>query len=89
MRALRVEFNLDTGEISRISEQNEEDWIRVCERFDNDVHRMRDIKDQDMFTALYGCYDEDNKPSYYLVQEDRQLDKIRRKVFFHKLGRYT
>lgn len=87
MRALRVEFNKDTDEISRISEQKAEDWVTVCDRFDNDVHRTGDIKDQDVYTALYRCYDEDNKPSYYLVEEDRQLDKMRRKVFYNKLGR--
>ena len=89
MRALRVEFNKDKEEISRIAEQKEEDWIEVCEHYDNDVHRICDAEDQDGYTALYGCYDEDNKPCYYLVEEDRQLDKIRHSVFFNKLGRDT
>jgi hypothetical protein len=89
MRALRVEYNTDTEKISHIAKQKTEDWITVCERFNNDVHRICDIKDRDMYTALYQCYDDDNKPSYYLVEEDRQLDKVRRKVFYNKLGRDT
>ena len=87
MRALRVDFNKDKDEISRIDDQKEEDWVMVCERFDNDVHRICDSEGQGGYTALYGCFDEDNNPSYYLVEEDRQLEKIRHKVFLNKLGR--
>lgn len=87
MRALRVDFNKDKDEISRIEDQKEEDWVMVCERFDNDVHRICDSVGQEGYTALYGCFDEDDNPSYYLVEEDHQLEKIRHKVFLNKLGR--
>jgi hypothetical protein len=87
MRALQVHFDKDKDEITRIDDQEEEEWLKVCERFDNDVHRICDSEGQGGYTALYGCFDEDNIPSYYLVEEDRQLEKIRRKVFFNKLGR--
>ncbi|MGD8835132.1 MAG: hypothetical protein PVJ19_09340 [Desulfobacteraceae bacterium] len=87
MRALQVHFDKDKDEITRIDDQEEEEWLKVCERFDNDVHRICDSEGQGGYTALYSCFDEDNIPSYYLVEEDRQLEKIRRKVFFNKLGR--
>lgn len=87
MKALKADFDKDKVEVATVEGEKEEDWIDVCERFDNDVHRIRDYSDKPPYTALYCCYDEDNRPSYYLVEEDRQLDKMRHKVFLNKLGR--
>ena len=87
MKALQVSFDKAKDEIAPVDEGKEENWIDVCERFDDDVHRIRDVSERRPYTALYACYDEDNLPTYYLVEEDRQLDRIRHKVFLNKLGR--
>ena len=87
MKALQVTFDRDKDDIAPVGDERAENWIDVCERFDDDVHRIRDVAEREPYTALYACYDEDNMPSYYLVEEDRQLDRIRRRVFLNKLGR--
>lgn len=87
MKAMAVDFEHGNDKITNIEKAQEEAWVNVCEQFDNDVHRIRDVEGYPPYTALYACYDEDNKPSYYLVEEDRQLTNIRRRVFLNKLGR--
>lgn len=87
MRALRVKLKNIDNEFTHLDNAKEQAWDSVCEQFDNDVHRIRDVVGDPPYTALYVCYDEDNKPSYYLVEEDRQLSKMRRRVFLNKLGR--
>ncbi len=89
MKALRVEYNKDNDELEIIAGQTDEDWVAVCDQFDNDVERIRNADNQSPYTALYACFDEDNQPVYYLVVEDRQLKKIRHKAFLSKLGRST
>lgn len=87
MKAMQVQYDKDEDKIEISSDGTRENWIDVCERFDNDVHRLRDAEEHTAYSALYACYDEDNKPTYFLVEEDRYLDKIRRKQFLKKLGR--
>jgi hypothetical protein len=87
MKALSVKLENIDDEFTNLDNVAEESWASVCEQFDNDVHRIRDVFEHPPYTALYACYDDDNKPSYYLVEEDRQLSKMRRKVFLNKLGR--
>ena len=86
MKALKVHFDREKDSITTIKDQPEEDWVAVCERFENDVQRVRDAQDRSPYTALYICFDQDNQPVHFLVQEDRQLNKLRRKVFLSKLG---
>lgn len=86
MKAMPVTLENINDELTHIDEAPEEAWDSVCEHFDHDVHRIRDVADHPPYTALYACYDEDNKPTYYLVEEDRQLSKMRRRVFLTKLG---
>ena len=86
MKATQVQYDENKDLIKRIKGQPEEDWVAVCERFENDVQRVRDVQDQSPYTALYVCFDQDNQPVHFLVQEDRQLNKLRHKVFFSKLG---
>jgi hypothetical protein len=45
-----------------------------------------DVADQAGYTALYACYDENNQPVYYLVEESAALTRLRRKIFLGKLG---
>ncbi len=87
MQSLHVNYDDATGAISRIEGATAEPWDKVCEQFDNDVRRIADATDQAGYTALYACYDEDNNPVYYLVEEDETLAKLRCKTQLSKLGR--
>lgn len=87
MQSLRVDYDDTTGTIARIDNASAEPWDTVCERFDNDVRRITDVTDPAGYTALYACYDENNQPVYYLVEEDEKLLKLRRRTHLSKLGR--
>ena len=86
MKSLHVNFNAATQAIDSIEEASPEPWDAVCQRFDNDVRRIKAVSDPKDYTALYACYDENNQPIYYLVEEGEALMKLRRKTFFSKLG---
>ncbi len=86
MKSLRVNFDQASSTIDRIDEAIQESWPDVCDRYDNDVSRIMDVTDPAGFTALYVCYDENNQPAYYLVEEDEALTKLRQKTFLSKLG---
>lgn len=87
MKAQQVQYDQDNDTIERLDDQTEKDWVDVCERFDNDVQRVRQVHDQPPYTALYVCFDADNRPVHFLVQEGRQLNELRHKVFYSKLGK--
>jgi hypothetical protein len=87
MKSLRIEYDLESGTIDLLPEASPEAWDEICERYDNDVQRIKSISDRDNYTALYACYDEDNRPVYYLVEEGEDLARMRRKTFLSKLGR--
>jgi hypothetical protein len=86
MKSLHVYFDATTQAIETIENASPESWDEVCERFDNDVHRIMDLSDPKGYTALYACYDENNQPVYYMVEEDEALLKMRHKTFLGKLG---
>lgn len=86
MKSMHVEYNQASRTIDTIANASPEAWDAVCERFDNDVRRIRDVSDQNEYTALYACYDENNQPFYYMVEENESLIKMRRKTFLSKLG---
>jgi hypothetical protein len=86
MKSLQVNYNEATQTIDTVESQLPEPWDAVCKRFDNDVHRIKDVSDRKGYTALYVCYDEDNQPVYYIVEEDEALMKLRQKTFLSKLG---
>jgi hypothetical protein len=87
MKSLRVQYDKAEDKFTFIKEQSKQEWVDVCERFDNDVHRLRDETAHPPYTGLYECFDEHNHPAYYLVEENAQLRKIRQQVFLSKLGR--
>lgn len=89
MKSLRVTYNDDTGAIETIETASTEVWEEVCERFDNDVRRVRKVSGQKGFNTLFVCYDENNKQEYYLVEVNETLRKLRQKTFLKKLGRDT
>jgi hypothetical protein len=86
MNSLQVEFDEATETIDTIETQSPEPWDAVCERYDNDVQRIKDVSDHEGYSALYACYDENNQPVYYVVEEDEALMKLRQKTFLSKLG---
>ncbi|BBO93352.1 hypothetical protein [Desulfosarcina ovata] len=86
MQALHVNFTEATRAIENVADASPEPWQDVCERFDDDVHRIMDVTDQAGYTALYACYDENNQPVYYLVEEGKALARLRHKNFLSKLG---
>jgi hypothetical protein len=87
MKAQQVRYDQENDTIEPLDDPPQEDWVAVCERFDDDVQRVRDVPDRPPYTALYVCFDPDNRPVHFLVQEDRQLNKLRHKVFYSKLGK--
>ena len=87
MKSLRVEYNPDSGAIDILADASPEAWDAVCERYDNDVQRIESVSDREDYSALYACYDENNQPIYYLVEEGAALTRMRQKTFLSKLGR--
>ena len=86
MNSLQVNYDTETHAIDTNEDASPEPWEEVCERFDNDVHRIMDLPDTKGYTALYACYDENNQPFYYMVEEDEALLKLRHRTFLSKLG---
>lgn len=87
MKSLRIDYNEPDQTITTVEEASPELWDAVCEKYDNDVHRISDVGDREPYTSVYACYDDDNRPVYYLVEEDAALTRMRRKTFLNKLGR--
>lgn len=86
MKSIKVEYSEDTDTITTIEDEKPELWIDVCERFNDDVHRIRNISDMDTFTGLFECIDDDNKVFHYIVEEDKALYKYKRRNVYKKLG---
>lgn len=86
MKSINVSYDKQTDTITPIPTARQEDWVDVCERFDDDVRRVKSLEGRDDYTALYLCFDSDNAPFYYLVREETRLKHMRHKVFFRKLG---
>lgn len=87
MKALQVEYHGDLGGIKPNKDAEKEDWVEVCRRYNDDVHRIGDVTEQDDFTALYECFDEKDNSIYYLVKEDENLFRIKRKHFLKNIGK--
>ena len=87
MQAIKIKYDEADRVIEPIESASQELWDAVCERYDNDVRRIRDVDDRKPYTAVYACYDENNQPVYYLVEEDKALMRMRRRTFLSKLGR--
>jgi hypothetical protein len=86
MNSIHVNFNEATQAVNPIETAAPEPWKEVCQRFENDVRRLMAVSDHEGYTALYACYDENNQPVYYLVEEDASLRRLRQKTFLSKLG---
>ncbi len=86
MKSIQAEFEEVSKEIKVTENAKEEDWVRVCQKFNDDVSRICDVTDQEDYTGLFVCFDDDNKRFYYLVKEDKNLYRIKRQHFFDNLG---
>jgi len=86
MNAVKVTYHKDSDSIELDENQSPENWLNVCDRFNDDVHRVRDVDDQKEYSALFECFDDDDRSVFYLVEENRKLEKLKRKHFRDKLG---
>jgi hypothetical protein len=87
MKSLHVNFNQATQTIDPVDNASQETWDEIFERFDNDVRRIKTLSDPRGDNALYACYDENNRPVDYLVEESDELTTLRQRAFLDKLGR--
>ncbi len=87
MKSLRVTFDEATQAVDPIENASPHPWNVICEKFDNDVMRIKTVSDSKGYNALYACYDDNNQPVYYLVEESADLTKLRHRTFLNKLGR--
>ena len=86
MESIKVEYDQESDTIIKIEGEKTEPWIGVCERFNDDVHRIRNISDMDTFTGLFECINDENKVFHYIVEEDKALYKYKRRNVYKKLG---
>ncbi|MBI9082760.1 MAG: hypothetical protein JEZ11_04125 [Desulfobacterales bacterium] len=87
MKAIRVDYDPESGTLAPIADIPVEDWVAVCETYHDDVHRIRNITDRNEFTGLYACFDDNDSRMFYLVEEDDNLKKLQRRHFFRTVGR--
>ncbi len=73
MKSIQAEYSEDTGDVTIKRDAEPEDWVAVCMRFNDDVHRLCDVDDIGEYTGLYECFDEDNERYFYLLKEDEKL----------------
>ena len=89
MKSIRVEYDEKTEKVEIPDGSEEESWVEVCEKFNDDVHRLATVTDQGAYTGLYECFDDDNRKSHYLVEEDSSLYKKRHINMLRNLGLET
>lgn len=86
MKAILVDYDVKSDKITIKNDAEEMYWVTVCEEFNDDVHRIRGIRDMDDYTGLYECIDDDNKSSYYIVEEDSELYRVKHRHFLDSIG---
>lgn len=86
MKSIQVQFEKTSKKITIKKDAKQEDWIEVCKKFNDDVSRISDVTDQDDYTGLFECFDDENRLFFYLVKEDKKLYKIKRRHFFDNIG---
>lgn len=86
MESIRVQFKEKSKKITIKKDAEQEDWAAVCKKFNDDVSRICDVTDQEDYTGLFECFDDDNKQFFYLVKEDKNLYRMKHKHFFDNLG---
>ncbi len=86
MKSIQAEFDETSKKISIKEGAQTENWVDVCKKFNDDVSRVCDVDDIKAYTGLFECFDDYNKRSYYLVNEDKNLYKMKHKHFLDNLG---
>ncbi|MCD4676969.1 MAG: hypothetical protein K8S18_13380 [Desulfobacula sp.] len=86
MESIQAQFEESSKKITIKKNAEKEDWAAVCRRFNDDVSRICDVMDQEDYTGLFECFDDDNKRFFYLAKEDRKLYRIKHKHFFNNIG---
>lgn len=86
MQSVMVDYDETNDVITAKDAATEETWVSVCRRFNDDVHRLRNVSGMGKFTGLYECFDDDNKRTCYIVEEDEGLYRLRHKHFLEKIG---
>jgi len=87
MKSIEAEFDKTSKTIAVKKDAQTENWVDVCTRFNDDVERVCDVEDQEDYTALYQCFDDENREHFYLVKEDKELYTLRRRHFLSKIGK--
>ena len=59
---------------------------RYAGGFNDDVSRVCDVTDIEDYTGLFECFDDENKKYFYLVREDKELRRMKRRHFYENLG---
>ncbi|MCD4722774.1 MAG: hypothetical protein K8S13_23385 [Desulfobacula sp.] len=86
MESIQAQFEEKSKKITIKKDAEKEDWAVVCQRFNDDVSRICDVADQEDYTGLFECFDDNNKRFFYLVKEDKNLYRMKHKHFFDNLG---
>ncbi|MCF6245925.1 MAG: hypothetical protein L3J69_01060 [Desulfobacula sp.] len=86
MKSILVDFEETSKQITIKKNAKEENWVLVCEKFNDDVSRICDVTDQKDYTGLFECLDDNNTRFFYLVKEDKKLYQMKHKYFFDNLG---
>ena len=86
MKAIQAEYNEASKAITIKKDAEIEDWVSVCQRFNDDVSRICDVTDIEAYTGLFECFDDKNNKYYYLVREDKALSRMKRRHFYDNLG---
>jgi len=86
MKSIQAEYKEKSKKISIKKNAKHEDWASVCQKFNDDVTRICDVKKIEGYTGLFECFDDDNNSSFYLVKEDKTLYQKRRMHFLNNLG---
>lgn len=86
MKAVQAEFQENPRKIRIKPDAREDSWPDVCRRFNDDVERVCDVQDIPGYTGLYKCLDGKNQAFYYLVEEGRDLFRMKRRHFRDNIG---
>lgn len=86
MKSIQADYDKTKNKISIKEGATRENWVSVCERFNDDVSRIRDVEGIEDYSGLFECCDDDNTVSYYLVREDKALYRMKHRHFFDNLG---
>ncbi len=86
MKSIQAEFEEANDKVTIKKGAKPEDWVAVCKKFNDDVSRVKDVSDQKGYTGLFECLDDDNKRFFYLVEEDKELYRMKHKHFYDNLG---